>query len=225
MAKVIVFDLNGTLLDMSALDPHFTRAYGSPQARREWIDLVVQAALVSLVADDYQEFSTLARASLQVLSQRRGIALKASDRKAITEGLKQLRPFADVVQGLGKLKAGGHRLAILTNSSFRSATALLKHYQLAGLFEAVISADEVRRMKPAAEPYRLAARRLSIRPKDVRLVAAHAWDIAGAARAGCATAFLARPGQSLHPLWPKPDLMAADLVELARKISGVDTRR
>lgn len=225
MAKVIVFDLNGTLLDLAALDPHFTRAYGSPQARREWFDLVVQAALVSLVADDYQDFSTLARASLQVLAQRRGIALKAPDRKAIAEGLTRLPPFADVVEGLGKLKAGGHRLAILTNSSFRSATALLKRHRLAGLFEAVISVDEVRRMKPAPEPYRLAARRLGVRPKDMRLVAAHAWDIAGAARAGCATAFLARPGQSLHPLWPKPDLMAEDLIDLARKIDGVDTRR
>jgi 2-haloacid dehalogenase len=53
---------------------------------------------------------------------------------------------------------------------------------------------------------------------QVRMVAAHAWDIAGALRAGCAAAFVARPGMVLDPLVPAPDIIGADLSEVADKI-------
>jgi 2-haloacid dehalogenase len=59
---------------------------------------------------------------------------------------------------------------------------------------------------------------LGVEPGDVRLVAAHAWDVAGALRAGCATAFVARPGKVLDPLVPRPDIVGADLREVADRI-------
>jgi 2-haloacid dehalogenase len=49
----------------------------------------------------------------------------------------------------------------------------------------------------------------------VRLVAAHAWDVAGALAAGCAAAFVARPGKMLSPLGDVPDVIGADLAEVA----------
>ncbi|GAC1663057.1 MAG: hypothetical protein PVS3B1_38730 [Ktedonobacteraceae bacterium] len=50
---------------------------------------------------------------------------------------------------------------------------------------------------------------------DLRLIAAHAWDIAGASRVGCATAFVARPGMVLDPLVERPDIVGTDLLEVA----------
>jgi 2-haloacid dehalogenase len=84
------------------------------------------------------------------------------------------------------------------------------------------SADTVRRLKPAPEPYRHAAERLGVPVDQVRLVAAHAWDVAGAARAGCATAFVARPGKVLDPLVAPPEVVGADLGEVADHILAVD---
>jgi 2-haloacid dehalogenase len=46
----------------------------------------------------------------------------------------------------------------------------------------------------------MAAERLGVAIGDVRLVAAHASHVPGAAGAGCATAFVARPGKVLDPL-------------------------
>jgi 2-haloacid dehalogenase len=80
----------------------------------------------------------------------------------------------------------------------------------------------VRRLKPAPEPYLLAAERLGVAVGEVRLVAAHAWDLAGAAGAGCATAFVARPGKVLDPLVEAPDVIGADLAEVADRILTVD---
>jgi 2-haloacid dehalogenase len=60
---------------------------------------------------------------------------------------------------------------------------------------------------------------------ELRLVAAHAWDIAGATRAGCATAFVARPGKVLDPLVDTPDVIGADLAEVADRIIATDGGR
>jgi 2-haloacid dehalogenase len=57
----------------------------------------------------------------------------------------------------------------------------------------------------------------------IRLVAAHAWDVAGALRAGCAAAFVARPGMVLDPLVEHPDVVGADLREVADRILEIES--
>src|SRR5439155_1708069 len=82
---------------------------------------------------------------------------------------------------------------------------------LAEFFERQLSADVFGRLKPAPEPYRAAARELGVEVGQVRLVAAHAWDVQGALRAGCGAAFVARPGAMWNPLLERPDIMGNDL--------------
>jgi hypothetical protein len=54
--------------------------------------------------------------------------------------------------------------------------------------------------------------------REIRLIAAHAWDVAGALRAGCAAAFVARPGTVLDPLVERPDVVGSDLRAVADQI-------
>jgi 2-haloacid dehalogenase len=51
------------------------------------------------------------------------------------------------------------------------------------------------------------------------LVAAHAWDIAGAHAAGLSTVFVRRPGKALNRSGPAPDIEVENLAELARNIA------
>ena len=59
---------------------------------------------------------------------------------------------------------------------------------------------------------------LSIEPEAALMVAAHAWDLAGAKSVGLQTAFVARPGASLYPNVAKPDYWVNDLTELVKVI-------
>ena len=93
---------------------------------------------------------------------------------------------------------------------------------LADLFEKALSADSNRRLKPAAEAYTGAARELGVGPSDIRMVAAHAWDVQGAMRAGCAAAFVERPGAVWNPLFARPDISGPDLGEIAERVIEVD---
>jgi 2-haloacid dehalogenase len=120
------------------------------------------------------------------------------------------------------LRSAGSRLASLTNSTAEVAIAQLTNAGLIDLFDKILSADEVRRLKPAPEPYRYAASTMGVEVEQIRLIAAHAWDIAGALSAGCAAAFVARPGMVLDPLAQQPDIVGDDLHEVVNQILAIE---
>jgi 2-haloacid dehalogenase len=222
MARVIAFDVNETLLDLRALDPDFVHIFGEAAARREWFSQMIQSALVATVTGVYADFGSTGMAALEMLAERRGIVLMEADRQRIREGMQHLPPHPEVRDALKRLRDAGLRIVTLTNSTTAVATAQIINAGLRDLFEEVFSADSVRRLKPAPEPYRMTAARLGVSVSQVRLVAAHAWDIAGAMRAGCAAAFVARPGMVLDPLAERPDIVGKDLREIADQIIAVE---
>jgi 2-haloacid dehalogenase len=217
-AEALAFDVNETLLDLGALDAPFARVFGDAAARTQWFGQLLQSALVTTVTDAYSDFGSIARAALQMVAARRGRELTADEMTEILGTLRGLPPHPEVRDALERLRAGGYRLATLTNSTEEVAHAQLERAGLASLFDRILSADSVRRLKPAPEPYRMAARELGVEVGGLRLVAAHAWDVAGALRAGCQAAFVARPGMVLDPLAPEPDIRGGDLTEIADRL-------
>jgi len=224
MPTALVFDVNETLLDLGPLDPHFQRVFGDAAVRRQWFQQFVANFLVTVVLGTYVDFGTIGRGALDMVADRLGKTLTDDDRKRILGTIRELPPHPEVRASLERLKAAGFRLGTLTNSTKDVAGAQMRNAGLIDLFEHVLSADEVKRLKPAAEPYRMAAERFGVPIGDLRLVAAHAWDIAGALHAGCKAAFVARPGMVLDPIHKPPDIVGRDLREVADKIIATDTR-
>lgn len=222
MKRVCVFDVNETLLDLSALDAPFALAFGDAAVRREWFGQFIQNALVSTVAGRYRTFGEIGRGALQMIAARRGVSLSDVDVARITGGLTSLPAHPDARPALERLKAEGFRLASLTNSTLEVARVQLRNAGLAELFEHVLSADEVKRLKPAPEPYRMAAERFEVETSGIRLIAAHAWDVSGALAAGCAAAFVSRGGAVPEPLGDQPDVVGNDLLEVAERISALE---
>ena len=222
MARVCVFDVNETLLDLAALDPLFERAFGDAGVRRSWFSQVLQSAFVATITDTYSEFGAIGAAALEMTAEREGVRLSEEDRGAILGGMRELPPHPEVPAALDLLRDAGLRLAALTNNTAEVAEAQLQNAGLSDRFEKILSADVVRRLKPAPEPYRAAAEALGVGTAEVRLVAAHAWDVAGAMRAGCAAAFVARPGMVLDPFAEPPDVVGADLSEVAASIIAAE---
>ncbi len=222
MARVCLFDVNETLLDLGALDPHFERAFGDAGVRQSWFQQVLQSALVATVTGVYSDFGAVGAAALDMTAERQGVRLSEEDRLSILGGMRELPPHPEVPAALDLLRDAGLRLAALTNNTAEVAQAQLANAGLSDRFEKILSADTVRRLKPAPEPYRAAARALGVETSQVRLVAAHAWDVTGAMRAGCAAAFVARPGMVLDPLAGPPDVVGADLSAVATSIIAAE---
>jgi 2-haloacid dehalogenase len=218
MSELIAFDVNETLLDLKALDPHFARVFGDSRVRAEWFATVLRNSMVANITGRYEDFGKIAGASLDMTAEARHVDLKDEDRQAILGTVRKLPPHADVAPGLEKLRSAGLRMVTLTNSPPAVVEAQLKNAGLTAYFEKQLSVDAVRRYKPDAEVYRMAASQLGLPVDGIRLVAAHDWDVAGALNAGCKAAFIARPGKVLNPSMPKPDIVGADLIEVAEQI-------
>lgn len=218
MPRHIVFDVNETLLDVAALDPFFERLFGDARTRVEWFLTLEENWLTATIIDRYQPFGELAQGALTMTGQRRGVDVTDDQRQELVEGLKTLPPHADVLQALQSLRGHGLHLTALTNGSLDTAKQQLESAGLTGCFDATMAVEEVKRYKPAPEPYRMVAERLGITTVEMMMVAAHAWDIAGAASAGCQTAFVARPGKVLNPVGIQPDVKGDDMREVVEKI-------
>jgi 2-haloacid dehalogenase len=223
MARVCVFDVNETLLDLGALDPHFERVFGDASTRQAWFGQFLTSWLTMMVTGVYEEFGTIGGGALEMVAERQGVNLSDEDKQQILGGMQTLPPHPEVEENLGRLRDAGIRLAALTNSTQQVADAQIDNSGLRDYFEQVLSADAVKRLKPAPEPYYMAAERLGVQIGQVRLVAAHAWDVAGAMCAGCAAAFVARPGMVLNPLFERPDVVGSDLSEVVDGILNVET--
>ena len=225
MPRIIVFDVNETLLDVSALEPHFVHVFGDGRALREWFSTLLLYSEVATLAGPYADFPTIGRAALEMTAMSRGVQISNEDRDRILGSMLALPAHPEVPAGLQRLRDAGLRLVALTNSSPTAVDAQLRNAGLSALFERAFSVESVRRFKPAPEPYRFVAQELGVETGVLRMVAAHAWDIVGAMRAGCAAAFVARPGKVLYPLAPPPDIVGPDLRVVADQIVAAEEAR
>src|SRR2546430_12573238 len=66
MARVIVFDVNETLLDLGALDLHFRRVFGAGGVRAEWFTQVIELAIVATATNVYFDFAVVGDAALTI---------------------------------------------------------------------------------------------------------------------------------------------------------------
>lgn len=222
MKKLIVFDVNETLLDLKALDPKFEQVFGNASVRTSWFGLVLRNSLVATITGRYDDFGKIAGAALEMTAQLHDVTLSDEDRTAIMGGIRSLPPHADVIPGLEKLTSAGFRIFTLTNSPSHVVETQLQNAGITGYFEKSFSVDAIKKFKPDAEIYQMTAKELGVPADQIRLVAAHDWDVAGAIVAGCSAAFIARPGKVLNPLMPVPDIIGIDLTEVADKIISVD---
>jgi len=105
----------------------------------------------------------------------------------------------------------------LSNGAKSSTKALLERAELSHLVEEVVSVDEARLAKPRAEVYLHAVDQAGVEPAELALVAAHPWDINGAAAVGLVTAYLTADRPYSRAM-RAPDMEASTLPELARRL-------
>lgn len=216
--EVLAFDVNETLLDLRALDDAFVRAFGDAALRPAWFQQMLQLSFVGGLTGQYVDFTTAQHAALRMLAARTGKTLADDRAEEIVAGMRRLPPHPDVRDGLRALREAGFRQVTLTNSPLDVVRDQLEFAGLTDLFDDVLSADEVKELKPAPKPYRRVADRSGVAISGIRLVAAHAWDVSGALAAGARAAFVARAGAVPSPLGTQPDVVVDDLRELARRL-------
>ena len=213
--EMIFFDVNETLLDLTPLKESVGQALGGrPELAPLWFTTLLQYSLVATVAGRYNNFDEIGAACLRMVAKSLGLELGGDAAKRYLAPMRCLPPHPDVVPALERLRDAGFRLATLTNSSKTAVVDQMQNAGLARFFESLLSVEEVGLYKPHTHVYRWAARRVGVDVSECLFVAAHGWDVAGAAWAGMRTAFIARPGQQVFPLGPATDITVPSFMGL-----------
>lgn len=216
--KVLLFDVNETLLDLSPLHSKINVFLGKPGTSQLWFTQMLQYSLVMTVSQKYAPLSEIAASTLKMLVQSLGIQARDEEIRGVLSAMSELIPHPEVVKALAQLRKKGYRLAALSNSSQISLKSQLEHAGLSDFFEKQLSVDTIQKYKPHTEIYQWAAMAMNEEVQHCMLIAAHGWDVAGAKWAGMQTAFIRRAGQQLFTLADEPDLQLTDLTGLANAL-------
>lgn len=114
---------------------------------------MLQLSFVDGLTGDYVDFTTAQRAALTMLAERHGVVLTDATADAVVARMRTL-PHPEVPAALAKQAETRLTVVALTNSPLEVAEAQLSHAGIRQLFTRAISADSVRRLKPAREPCR-----------------------------------------------------------------------
>ena len=222
MTTVVAFDVNETLLDLRSLDPAFEELLGTSALRGQWFAQMLQLSFVGGLTGNYVDFRQAQEAALRMIAERAGKAITDADVTTMVDRMNTLPPHREVPRALAELRDTRLKIVALVNSLRSVGEAQLTNAGIRQFFDDVISADEVRKLKPSPEPYQLVADRFQVPLSEVRLVAAHSWDISGALAAGARAAFVARPGMVVSPIGARPDIIASDIDATVKAIIAAD---
>ncbi len=213
----VYFDLYGTLVDLGPLDAacevvvpghgaDFAKAWRAEQIRLTWLRTIMAT---------WVDFERVTGAALRAIATRFGV--DPSTASGVLSGAFDAlpaRPEAPAV--IGSLRAAGIRVGVLSNGSRSMIGRALADTTLAGLFDDLLSVDQVRRFKPDPAVYAMAVRASGLEPAEIGFVTANDWDAVGAAAYGFRVAWLRSPGAPEPPSVGAPDPAVATWADLSR---------
>jgi 2-haloacid dehalogenase len=209
------FDVIGTLFSLDTLRPLLERVGAPPHALELWFAETLRDYFALSHSGSYAPLSEVLAAALPRALGSLGVSADSARCREIMDGLSRLEPAVGAADGCRLLTDLGWRLLALTNGSRELTESLLARNGLERYFSEVISCDSLRVSKPHAHVYAAARERC---PGELWMIAAHAWDVAGALRAGLRGAWVASKEKTYLDVYPPPDVRAGDLAEAARAL-------
>ncbi len=210
-----MFDAYGTLFDVNSAAAQAKDALGEkwqPLADL-WRTRQLQYTWLRSLAGRHVDFWQITGEALDFAMA----SLKLDD-PALRERLMglylRLSAYPEVSETLARLKAGGLKLAILSNGSPKMLSAAVENAGIAKLLDAVLSVEEVGIFKPHPSVYQLAVDRLRVRPDEICFVSANSWDAFSAKAYGLRVAWCNRFGQAPERIPALPDGEIRTLAEL-----------
>jgi len=171
----------------------------------------------------FSKLDVLHRRNLEVVLREFDIGgLDEATKVQLNLAWHRLDAWSDVAPALRRLRER-YRIAPCSNGNVSLMVDLARRNGLP--WDAILGAEFARDYKPKAVVYQSAATAFDCAPAEVLMVAAHSEDLAAAARAGLATAHVARPdekgpGRGEHTPSVPVDIAARDLLDLADRLGA-----
>jgi 2-haloacid dehalogenase len=218
--KALAFDFYGTVLDVfSATAPACEQVFPGKgtQLAQIWRTKQLIYILMRNSMGRHREFSRVTEDALVAAANSLQLELTAEKKKQLVDVffLGQ-SAFPDVKPGLEALKKQGIKLIVLANGEQKTMEEGARRVGVLDLFDDIISVEEVKVYKVSPRVYNLGADHLKITNAELGFVAAHSWDIMGAASAGLPTFWIQRsPTEAPEELGFRASAVVKGMTDLA----------
>jgi 2-haloacid dehalogenase len=162
----------------------------------------------------YVDFWQTTEEGLVFAAQLLQLELTLEKRAQLMQAYLGLKTWPDVPSALSALKEAGIRFAFLSNMTAKMLEAGIKNAGLDGVFEYVLSTDQIRAYKPDPRAYQMAIDAFRLKREEILFAAFAGWDAAGAKWFGYPTFWVNRLNLPGEELGVAPDAMGRDLTDL-----------
>ncbi|KAJ5130775.1 uncharacterized protein N7515_006814 [Penicillium bovifimosum] len=202
---VVAFDLYGTLLSTESISKQLEEHYDHAKAQSIsalWRRYQLEYTWRLNSMGRYEDFSTITRNSLVHALADNGEQLSDADIKHLMQAYDGLSTFPDVKPGLAHIAADPSIQAMVFSNGTRTmiSNSVLRSKDLslqAGVFQDIVTVDEIRQYKPSKASYEHLARQTRKDPSQMGklwLVSSNPFDIVGARHAGMQAIWVDRAG-------------------------------
>lgn len=214
--EVVVYDVNETLSDMSAMPNRFADVGAPAHLAGLWFATLLRDGFALAASGTTAGFAEIGRHVLHDLLTDVRLDRPLDEAvEHVLSGMGELDLHPDVAPAVQRLHAAGVRQVTLSNGSASVADALLARAGVRDSFERLLSVEDAGGWKPVTTAYQYAAAVTGVRVDDLLLVAVHPWDVHGAVRAGLRTAWVDRRASRYPDYVATPELTVRSLDELA----------
>ncbi len=213
--EACVFDAYGTLFDVSSVARGAQDELGASwQALSDlWRMKQLQYTWLRGLSGQHADFWQVTGDALDFAMTSIGIADNGL-RNRLMDLYLRISAYPEVKETLCRLKANGLKLAILSNGTPAMLSSAVDNANLGGLFDAVLSVEEVGVFKPHSSVYQLAVDRLAVAPKQICFISSNGWDAFSAKAFGFHVLWCNRFAQVPERIPDVPDGEILDLSEL-----------
>lgn len=213
--KIVVFDIIGTCFSLEKPRQQLIKLGAPDFALELWFSQALRDAFALSHAGGYQPLKEILQAQLPRTLRTFEIELDSEQLSRVIKTLGELELQPKATEAFEVLNRFGWHIVALTNGSKDSTLNLLERANVRKYFSEVYSCDAIAKTKPHPDVYQIiSADNLA----NVWMVAAHAWDIAGAIRVGMKTAFVSQLEKDYLDIYPQPQIVAKNLLEAASQI-------
>lgn len=181
---LLVFDLDGTLMDTRR---DIASAVNRVRADYQLTPLSLET-VTGYVGDGLRELihRSLADAPHVNVDEAAARWSRYYDERMHDETLL----YPGVADGLRRLRAAGFRLALVSNKPREACLKLLRHFELADLFQVILGAGDTPHLKPHPEPLVRAMELVGAEKGETWMIGDHKTDVEAARRAGVRSVFV-----------------------------------
>ena len=213
--KIFAFDAYGTLFDFNTVHRCADQLGERAGALRElWRSKQLQYFWERNMLGQYRPYEEITADALDVAMRILKIDSPGLKRRLL-DLYGDLEAYPEVKAALETLKQQSCRLVIHTNATARLAAASVDSCGLGGLFDDIISIDDIGIYKPDPAAYRYLIHRTRASPEKIRFISSNGWDTHGAAHFGLKVIWVNRHSMPDDALPGKPYREVPNLRDIA----------